>query len=125
MQRRNSGYEFTLGLAFGDSFHSVATTLFQSLDLPFDRQRQRFIEQWDRACTHILPLEERAGDGGNLYHVSNSLLLAHEDKRYQGAMIASLSIPWGDAKGDEDISIRDGRVFGQQAALEIARQFAL
>jgi glucoamylase len=97
------GYAFTLGLAFGESFHSAATTLFQSLDLPFDRQRQRFIEQWDRACTHILPLKEVAGDGGSLYHVSNSLLLAHEDKRYQGAMIASLSIPWGDAKGDEDI----------------------
>jgi glucoamylase len=97
------GYEFTLGLAFGDGFHNTANTLFQSLDLPFDGQRQRFIEQWDRACKHILPLDEITGDGGSLYHMSNSLLLAHEDKRYQGAMIASLSIPWGDSQGDEDI----------------------
>lgn len=97
------GYEFTLGLAFGDSFHNAATTLFQSLDVPFDRQRQRFVQQWDRACKRVLPLDEVAGDGGNLYHTSDSLLLAHEDKLYQGAMIASLSIPWGDVKGDEDI----------------------
>ncbi|MCI0390911.1 MAG: glycoside hydrolase family 15 protein [Acidobacteria bacterium] len=96
-------YEFTLGLAFGDSFHNAATTLLQSLDVPFDQQCQRFIEQWERACKRALPLEEVAGDNGDLYHVSHSLLLAHEDKRYQGAMIASLSIPWGDAKGDDDI----------------------
>jgi glucoamylase len=30
------------------------------------------------------------------------LLRAHEDKSYPGAFIASLSIPWGEAKGDSD-----------------------
>jgi glucoamylase len=99
----SKGHEFTLGLAFGDSFHNAATTLLQSLDVPFDRQHQRFIEQWDRACRHIIPLEAMTGDGGNLYNMSHSLLLAHEDKCYQGAIIASLSIPWGEAKGDEDL----------------------
>jgi len=99
----SKGYEFTLGLAFGDSFHSAATTLLQSLDVPFEKQRQRFIEQWDRACKRAAPLQEVAGDGGSLYHVSESLLLAHEDKRYQGAIIASLSIPWGDMRSDDDI----------------------
>jgi glucoamylase len=99
----SKGYEFTVGLAFGDSFHSATTTLLQSLDVPFERQRQRFIEQWDRASKRIVPLEGAAGDGGKLYHTSRSLLLAHEDKQYQGAIIASLSIPWGEVKGDEDI----------------------
>ena len=40
-------------------------------------------------------LAAASGDGGRLYHSSHSLLLAHEDKTYPGAMIASLSIPWG------------------------------
>ena len=31
-----------------------------------------------------------------------SLLLAHEDKTYPGALIASLAIPWGEAKDDRD-----------------------
>ncbi len=97
------GREFTLGLAFGDTFQSAVTTLFQSLGLPFGRQRRRFIEQWNRGCRHILPLDRVARDGGRLYHMSQSLLLTHEDKTYPGAMIASLSIPWGDAKGDEDL----------------------
>src|SRR5207237_446930 len=51
----------------------------------------------------IEPLAALSTDGGRLYHASHSLLLAHEDKTYQGATIASLSIPWGEAKGDEDL----------------------
>ncbi len=97
------GPEFTMGLAFGDTFQSAVTTLFQSLGLPFVQQRKRFVEQWDRGCKHFLLLEKMAGDGGALYHRSQSLLLAHEDKTYPGAMIASLSIPWGDVKGDEEL----------------------
>jgi glucoamylase len=37
-----------------------------------------------------------------LYRASCNLLLAHEDKSYPGAFIASLAIPWGEAVGDED-----------------------
>lgn len=93
--------EFTLGLAFGDSLHA-ASTLFQSLKLPYQEQQQRYKKQWESACDRLIPLEKVSGDGGNLYHSSFSLLLAHEDKTYPGATIASLSIPWGEAKGDQD-----------------------
>lgn len=96
-------FEFTLGLAFGDSFHNAATTLLQALGMPFIQQQRRYVEQWDRPCKQILPLEKVSGDAGNLYHAGVSLLLAHEDKMYPGALIASLSIPWGEARGDEDI----------------------
>lgn len=95
--------EFTLGLAFGDGLHSAVTTLFQALGIPFKEHWTRYMEQWNRPCRKILPLEKVSGDGGNLYHGSFSLLLAHEDKTYPGALIASLSIPWGEAKGDEDM----------------------
>jgi glucoamylase len=97
------GATFTLALAFGDTSQSALTTLFQSLGLPYADHRSRFIEQWDRTMLHVIPLERAAGDGGALYHMSRSLLHAHEDKTYQGAMIASMSIPWGASKGDEDL----------------------
>jgi glucoamylase len=34
---------------------------------------------------------------------SHNVLLAHEDKTFSGAFVASLSIPWGQIKGDEDL----------------------
>lgn len=95
--------EFTLGLALGDGLHHAVTTLFQALGVPFEEQARRYTDQWDRACRKNLPLEQASGDGGNLYCASVGLLLAHEDKTYPGALIASLSIPWGEAKGDEDM----------------------
>ena len=51
----------------------------------------------------LYPLEHVTGDGGMLYRRSRELIMAHEDKSYPGALIASLSIPWGEVKGDEDL----------------------
>ena len=94
--------EFTLALAFGHSQHNVITTLFQSLSIPFEEQAERYREQWQRACNTTEALQSQSRDGGLLYRRSQSVLLAHEDKSYPGAMIASLSIPWGQAKTDEE-----------------------
>ena len=94
--------DFTLGLALGDSLHNAISTLQQSLQPSFKEKTKLAIEQWNRPFRKILPLDKMSGDRGNLYHGSYSLLLAHEDKTYPGAFIASLSIPWGEAKGDED-----------------------
>ena len=93
---------FTLGLAFGFGRHGASAALLQSLSVPFEEQREKFVEQWHRGCTKVAVLKDVSGDGGCLYHVSHSLLLAHEDKTYPGAMIASMSIPWGEARGDDD-----------------------
>ncbi|WP_017314150.1 glycoside hydrolase family 15 protein [Mastigocladopsis repens] len=96
----SNSQDFTLGLAFGNRQHDAVTTVLLSLDIPFEQKRSRYINQWKRACEDRLLLEEISSDGGNLYHSSFSVLLAHEDKIYPGAMIASLSIPWGEAHGD-------------------------
>ena len=99
----SQSHSFTVGLAFGRTLHRATTSLYQSLGTPFADHRARFIDQWQRACSHFLPLQSHSGDGGELYRRSRELLLAHEDKSYPGAMIASLSIPWGEVKGDEDL----------------------
>lgn len=98
-----SPYEFTVGLAFGDSLHNAVTTLFQALGVPFIEHLDRYADQWTRPFRRLLPLGKVSGDEGNLYYASVSLLSAHEDKTFPGAMIASLAIPWGEAKGDEDM----------------------
>ena len=93
--------EFTLVAAFGNTLHRAATTLLQSLELSFEDQRNRFITQWRRAHHEKISLEHVSHDSGRLYRQSVSLLLAHEDKVYPGALVASLSIPWGEMKTDD------------------------
>ncbi len=95
--------EFTVGIGFGDGLHAAVTALYQSLSEPYSVHRERFIDQWHRATCKAPLIDDRSGDGGRLYSISHSLLLAHEDKTFSGAMVASVSIPWGEAKGDEDL----------------------
>ena len=94
--------EFTLGLAFGDSEQRALANLLQSLGTPFEEHLKKYKMEWDETASHLRPLKGASFDNGNLYHSSFCLLLAHEDKSFAGALIASLAIPWGEAKGDND-----------------------
>ncbi|MDQ2775700.1 MAG: glycoside hydrolase family 15 protein [Acidobacteriota bacterium] len=94
--------EFTLATAFGHNEHRAITNLLQSLGTSFSEHLTRYKKQWETVSTHCRPLEKSSYDHGTLYQSSISLLLAHEDKSYPGALIASLAIPWGEAKGDRD-----------------------
>jgi glucoamylase len=95
--------EFTIGVAFGHSMPAAMAGLFQSLSVPFDEQRERFVNQWQRSVSH-LPAHgaDHLAGTRDFYHGSYSLLLAHEDKTFPGAFIASLSIPWGAVNTDHD-----------------------
>jgi len=98
------GLDFTIGLAFGDTRHRAITNLLQSLVVPFDDTLERFRREWDRTGKRfalVAAQPDRARR--SLYQRSVNLLLAHEDKRYPGAFIAALSIPWGTARGDEEV----------------------
>ena len=99
----SEGDDFTLALSFGDSLHATATALAQSLSVPFASHRETYISQWREAQRDLPDLNRYTGDNGHLYRVSNNVIRAHEDKIFKGAVIASASIPWGEAHGDEDL----------------------
>jgi glucoamylase len=98
----SKGAEFTLALAFGTTKHNALSTLAQSLSIPFEETREAFIRQWDRTSKRRYALTS-GSNNPRLFERSINLLLAHEDKTYPGAMIASLSIPWGEEKSDDEL----------------------
>ena len=97
----SAGLEFTLGVGFGTTPHSASAHLLQSFATPFAAQREKYVSQWQRARAKV-DLSAHTTDDGALLRVSQCVLLAHEDKIFQGAFVASLSIPWGDTKDDSD-----------------------
>lgn len=101
------GTEFTLGVGFGRSPHHAGANLFQSLAVPFEASLKSFLEQWHRTRKRLAVIDmahDKISDAaGALFARSINLLLAHEDKVYPGAMIASMSIPWGEDKGDDEL----------------------
>lgn len=99
-----SGEPFTLAIAFGRSSQSTVAKLMQSLAEPFERHREAYVRQWQRTVVNPrFDHSEHTSDGGHLYRLSRCLLLAHEDKTFQGALVASMSIPWGESKNDTDL----------------------
>lgn len=93
--------EFTVGLAFGTSQHDALSTLAQSLSVPFEQTREAFVRQWERTSKRFHAVVN--SDKPKLFKRSVNLLLAHKDKTYPGAMIAFLSIPWGEEKTDSEL----------------------
>jgi glucoamylase len=101
LQHKN---EFTIGIALGGSSQSTGAKLLQSLAEPFDSQRESYIRQWQRTVVNPkFDFPDQTSDGGHIYRLSRCVLLAHEDKSFQGALVASMSIPWGETKDDSDL----------------------
>ena len=98
------GHEFIVAIAMGQSYPATAAKLLQSLAEPFEKHRDSYVRQWKRTnvdANH--EFEQHTGDGGRTYRLSRCIILAHEDKVFEGAIVASMSIPWGETKGDNDL----------------------
>ena len=94
--------EFVVAIGIGEGQHTAMQKTVSALAMPFTQHHDRFIEQWQRAANPEW-LAEKAGDEGRLMRASHNVLLAHEDKTFSGAFVASASIPWGQVKSDDDL----------------------
>jgi glucoamylase len=98
------GHEFIVAIALGQSYASTAAKLLQTLAEPFEKHREGYLRQWKRTAVDAEhEYDQHTGDGGRTYRLSRCILLSHEDKVFQGAIVASMSIPWGETKGDNDL----------------------
>ena len=95
-----------LALAFGSSPESAATLALTALFEPFERTRDRHIAQWTEWYARCGTPPECLGALPKIcaeqFHISSMVLRAHQDKTYPGAMVASLSIPWGNTKEERE-----------------------
>ena len=98
------GNEFLIAIALGRTCQSTAVKLLQSLAEPFEVHCGNYIRQWQHTLVNPkYDFSAHTSDGGHMYRLSRCILLAHEDKSFQGAIVASMSIPWGETKNDEDL----------------------
>ena len=94
---------FLLALGFGATPEEAAQNAQDSLKDGFDKAQRDYIAGWQAWLkTHSKPLTEEPGRQ-DLARASVAVLRTHESKSTPGALIASLAIPWGFSKGDNDI----------------------
>ncbi len=91
-----------LALGFGRSAAEAAYRVKASLAQGFEAALEEYGAAW-RDWQHRLRPLDRVVNGHNSYRISTCVLRAHDSPSFPGGIIASLSIPWGASKGDDDL----------------------
>ena len=99
---KTGGGHFVVALAMGGDCAEAGQQTRAGLLQDYEKLLQRFLAEWRQEQGKYLPLEDLGGGKRDLYRVSTAVLRTHESKRYLGGSVASLSIPWGFARGDSD-----------------------
>jgi glucoamylase len=97
-----SNGEFLLALGFGGTWTEAGQQTRSTLLEDYDELRQHYVMHWKHWQGTLLELD-RPLRRLDLYRASTAVLRIHESKDFLGGIIASLSIPWGFNKGDEDL----------------------
>jgi glucoamylase len=99
---QSCGGEFVLALGFGGIWAAAGQETLSSLLASYDEMQQDYALHWKNWHKHLKKLDDPPRER-DLYRASVSVLRTHESKDFLGGIIASLSIPWGFNKGDEDL----------------------
>jgi glucoamylase len=95
-----------LGLALGGSAEAAATLAFGALFEPFERHWERQIAAWTHWHANREAESTPPADVPDAcieqFRISSMVLRAHRDKTYPGAMVASLSVPWGNTHEERE-----------------------
>ncbi|HEX9078684.1 MAG TPA: glycoside hydrolase family 15 protein, partial [Desulfuromonadaceae bacterium] len=94
--------EFMLALGFGQNSAEAGNRARAALLDGFTAAREEYLAGW-RSWQRSLVLGEYAPGGHDLCLTSAAVLRTHEANNFPGGITASLSIPWGFAKGDDDL----------------------
>jgi glucoamylase len=98
-----SGGSFVLALGFGKDPNEAARNAGASLRDGFEKARRDYVAGWQRSIEADSSLKKNGHGAGDLARSSLAVLRTHESKAAPGGVIASLSIPWGASKGDNDL----------------------
>jgi glucoamylase len=102
----SGGDEFVLALGFGGTPYEAAHQAAASLLDGFGAARDAYVGEWREWQREHDPVATTRGEAAvveSRARTSAMVIRAHEDKTFPGATIASLSIPWGFNKGDDDL----------------------
>jgi len=94
---------FDLALGFGPTAMEAGQHACISLLENFDKTKAAYVGGWKAWHKTIRSGSAHRAPRRSLYHLSAAVLQTHESKRVEGGVIASLSIPWGFSKGDDDL----------------------
>ena len=89
-----------LALGFARNKESAATLAISALLQPFQSVWHHHVQGWEEWHAGNVNSARHPEEFHEALHVSAMVLRTHQDKTFRGAMVASLSIPWGNTSDD-------------------------
>lgn len=111
---------FTLALGFGREADEALLNARASLAGGFAQARVEYEAGWHDYLASLRRVEERYQ---RAFDMAAMILKAHEDKTYRGAMIASLSIPWGGGENGNEPNIGGYHLVWSRDLYQVATAF--
>ncbi len=93
---------FQMALAFGNSSEESLRSGRTALQ-NFSASKDLYLGQWKAYQGKLKDLKSASTDGGKLFRSSTAMIKSMEDKTFEGAFIASPSIPWGQHAQDRSL----------------------
>lgn len=97
------GGKFVIAVGFGEDFEEAALQVRASLSSDFQSICKDYVSSWEevhQACSSLFPTDK---EENKLFRTSIAVLRCHKEKKISGGNIASLSIPWGFDKGEDNL----------------------
>jgi glucoamylase len=94
--------EFVIAISFGALQEDAAHHAWASLLDGFDVSKETYIEGWKKFQKQLHNVKSDRNAIGKHFRTSAAILNIHQSKKFPGGIVASLSIPWGETKGDND-----------------------
>jgi glucoamylase len=100
---KSMGGTFTVSIACGSDSAEAAQQARAGILEDFETTRDLFVRCWKERQGEYAEVADLSGHPLDMYRVSTAVLETHQSKRFPGAFIASLSMPWGFDRSDKDI----------------------
>jgi glucoamylase len=118
--RIKSPRSFTLALSFGKEANEALRNARASLAKGFTKARAEYEAGWHEYVRSLRRVSEKYL---RQFDMAAMILKAHEDKTYRGAMIASLSIPWGGGANANEPSVGGYHLVWSRDLYQVATAF--
>lgn len=89
----------TLALSFAETREGARTLARSSLADDYEELRRLFVDRWE-SWGETLDIPDASPELKREAELSAAVIKIHEDRTYAGAIVASLSVPWGSSHDD-------------------------
>lgn len=100
---QTEGAPFVIAIGFGMNADEAGQRALASILDGFELAKEGYMRGWDDWQKQLTDYSQAGKGHRSLFRISAATIQVHHAQQFPGGYIASLSVPWGSSKGDDDL----------------------